>query len=92
MDNKTLNKALKHIDDLTPEEFAQDCERLSNSLDSLVLLKLVHDHFESQYARPHEDGPGHYHGFKGRWDKDGSVCEWCQIWDRVRECLKQNGQ
>ncbi len=61
-------------------------------LNSLVLLKLVHDHYEIHEQRilPHPDAPGHSHSVRGRWDRDGSVCEWCQIWDKVRECVKQN--
>lgn len=61
-----------------------------NDLDALVLLKLVHDHFEEERSLQHPDAPGHAHNVRGRWDKDGSVCEWCQTWDLVRECVKQS--
>ncbi len=57
----------------------------------LVLLMAVHDYFEAAMSgRPHPGAPGHSHDVAGRWDKDGSVCEWCAIWNRVRECIKQN--
>ena len=63
----------------------------TDRLDPLVLLKLVHDHFENEERiLPHPDAPGHAHSVRGRWDRDGSVCEWCQIWEQVRECVKQN--
>jgi hypothetical protein len=26
------------------------------------------------------NAPGHAHSHKGRWDKDGSECEWCKAW------------
>jgi hypothetical protein len=60
-----------------------------NYIDAL-LLKLVHDHFEEERSLQHPDAPGHAHRVRGRWDKDGSVCEWCQTWDLVRECVKQS--
>lgn len=67
---------------------AADAEALC---EALVLLKLVHDHFEEERSLKYPDAPGHAHNVRGRWDKDGSVCEWCQIWVRVCQCVKQNG-
>jgi hypothetical protein len=59
-------------------------------LDPLVLLTAVHDHMEAARILPHPNAPGHSHNIPGRWDADGTPCEWCATWDRVRECVKQN--
>jgi len=59
-------------------------------MDPIVLLVAVHNYLESEMYKPHPDAPGHCHDVRGRWDKDGSVCEWCALWDQVREFVKQN--
>jgi hypothetical protein len=64
--------------------------RVSGTLDPLVLLKAVHDYHEAAMIGPHPDAPGHCHNVQGRWDADGSHCEWCATWNRVRECVKPN--
>ena len=47
------------------------------------LLREVYAHLEEKrYAHP--DAPGHSHFKRGRWDKDGSECAWCKVWDDVR--------
>ena len=61
-------------------------------LDPLDLLKAVHDYLEAAMIGPHPDAPGHCHHVHGRWDADGSHCEWCATWDRVRECVQQNAR
>ena len=58
--------------------------------DPLALLVAVHAHLEAEMMRPHPDAPGHCHSVPGRWDADGSPCEWCTTWAKVRECVKQN--
>jgi hypothetical protein len=60
------------------------------SLDPLVLLTAVHAHMEAAMIGHHPDAPGHSHNIPGRWDADGTPCEWCATWNRVRECVKQN--
>ena len=65
-------------------------ERVSDTLDPFVLLKAVHDYHEARRIGPHQDAPGHCHNVPGRWDKDGSPCDWCETWNRVRECVKQD--
>jgi hypothetical protein len=60
--------------------------------DALALLKAVHDHLEALMYHPHPDAPGHGHSVRGRWDRDGTPCEWCATWDRVRECVKANAE
>ena len=42
MNQKMLDEALEHIDNLTPEEFAQDCERLSDRANKLVRFLCRH--------------------------------------------------
>ncbi len=53
----------------------------------LTLLKKVYDHMEANMPRPHPDAPGHSHDISGHWDKDGTVCEWCETWRLVRKCV-----
>ena len=60
------------------------------SLDPLGLLIAVHDYMEAAMIRPHPDAPGHSHNVPGKWDKDGTPCEWCATWNAVRKCVKQN--
>jgi hypothetical protein len=60
------------------------------TVEGLVLLKEIHDHYESEYKHPHPDGPGHCHSKTGHWDADGRPCEWCATWNRVRSFIKQN--
>ena len=60
------------------------------SLDPLVLLIAVHDYMEAAMIGPHPDAPGHSHNVPGKWDKDGTPCEWCATWNAVRELVKQN--
>jgi hypothetical protein len=62
------------------------------SLDPLVLLVAVHDYMQAAMIGPHPDAPGHSHNRPGRWDADGSPCEWCATWNAVRECVKQNAE
>ena len=66
---------------------ASDC-----TVEGLVLLKEIHDHYESQWQHPHPDGPGHCHSKTGHWDADGRPCEWCATWNRVRSFVKQNAK
>ena len=61
---------------------------MSENLDPMELLTAVHNYMESGMIRPHPDAPGHSHGFPGHWDTDGSRCEWCATWNRVRECVQ----
>jgi len=56
--------------------------------DPLALLVAVHDHLEAEMMQPHPDAPGHCHSVPGHWDADGSPCEWCTTWAKVRECVK----
>ena len=64
--------------------------RVEGTLDPLVLLIAVHDYMEAAMIGPHPDAPGHSHNVPGKWDKDGTPCEWCATWNRVRKCVKQN--
>jgi hypothetical protein len=61
-----------------------------DSIDPLVLLAAVHDHMEAAMIGHHPDAPGHSHNIPGRWDSDGTPCEWCATWNRVRECVTKN--
>ncbi len=60
-----------------------------DSLDPLVLLREVRDHFREVHPYS-DDAPGHCHYRRGRWNADGSPCAWCATWQRVQACLKQN--
>ncbi len=33
------------------------------------------------------EAPGHCHENKGRWDKDGSQCEWCADWNSAKKLV-----
>lgn len=37
-----------------------------------------------------DDAPGHCHNIKGRWDKDGSECQWCKTWQEIRATVAAN--
>jgi len=37
-----------------------------------------------------DDAPGHCHNIKGRWDKDGSECQWCKAWQEIRAAVAAN--
>jgi hypothetical protein len=62
------------------------------TVDGLVLLREIYDHYEEEMARwkPHPDGPGHCHSKPGHWDADGRPCEWCATWNRLRVFIQQN--
>ena len=53
------------------------------------LLQGVFDHYTDR-----DQGPGHAHTVPGIWDDDnppelaGKPCEWCALWERVRQALK----
>jgi len=64
--------------------------RVEGTLDPLVLLIAVHDYMEAAMIGPHPDAPGHSHNVPGKWDADGTTCEWCTTWNRVRKCVEQN--
>ncbi len=55
------------------------------------LLKAVYDYLEAEMVHQHPDAPGHSHRDPGRWDTDGSLCEWCATWSRVRERIQKTG-
>jgi hypothetical protein len=54
-----------------------------------ALLIAVHDYHEAAMIQPHPDAPGHGHMVAGRWDRDGSECEWCATWNKVREFVRK---
>ena len=77
--------------DKATEIVAWLCEKYQlQTPEGLVLLKEIHDHYESEYKHPHPDGPGHCHSKTGHWDADGRPCEWCATWNRVRSFINQN--
>ena len=65
---------------------AAGCSVRGRAAKAFVLLEAVCKHFDrSMTCGP--DGPGHAHTAPGRWDADGSACEWCATWAKVRECV-----
>ncbi len=42
---------------------------------------------EDRWTNKNGDAPGHSHDVKGRWDKDGSECEWCKTWEESKQAL-----
>ena len=55
------------------------------SLFGEVRRHLLRDH------RWHDQAPGHAHSIPGKWDHDGSECEWCATWSRVEGALSALG-
>lgn len=48
--------------------------------DALRLLRAV----VAELDEDAPDAPGHCHAVPGKWDKDGSHCDWCTTWADVR--------
>lgn len=60
-------------------------EMLSEIYRLRKLLVAVRDHYAEHYKNwDHPCAPGHMHNVVGRWDADGSLCEWCATWNKVK--------
>jgi hypothetical protein len=62
----------------TPHRVAPPAVRCSEWLAAVV----------EHYPEATIDGPGHCHEVAGRWDEDGSECEWCKTWAEIRYFVK----
>ena len=61
------------------------------ALSSSELLAAIVTHFDLlEWGGKCEEGPGHSHDKPGHWDKDGSKCEWCDIWQQARKHVAAN--
>lgn len=53
------------------------------------LLSAVHMHFSGDNTSSKAPGPGHSHSVAGVWDENGMACEWCNVWKKVNEIVRE---